>query len=105
MGAEDDLCLLRSLLLGLVPALVIKRAEDRLLAFAALPACRPLDIGPDRFCRGNSLQVQAQRIAGGEVVSLPRLPKRRCDAFWQALARFLAQLVGGNEDEHTVRDA
>ena len=104
MRAEDDVCVLRGLFLGLVAALVIKRTKDRFLAPAALSACRPLDIGPNCLCRGNSLQVQAQRLAGGEIGGLPGLPKRGCDALWQALARFLAQFVGGDEDENTVRD-
>src|SRR6266536_6467971 len=105
MRAEDDVCVLRGLFLGLIPALVIKPAKDRFLAPAALPACRVLDVGPDGLCRSNSLQVQAQRLAGGEIGGLPGLPKRSRDAFRQPLARFLAQFVGGDEDENTVRDA
>src|SRR6516165_6480850 len=105
MRTEDDVSVLRGLLLRLIAALVIRRAKDRLLPLSALAARRPLDIGPNRLCRSNSLQVQAQRLARGEIGGLPGLPKSCCDAFRQALTRLLAQFVGGDEHENTMRDA
>src|SRR5437762_6849931 len=46
----------------------------------------------------------SKRLAGGEIGGLPRLPKRSCDAFRQAMARFLAQFVRGDEDENAMWD-
>ncbi|WP_370990933.1 hypothetical protein [Bradyrhizobium sp. DN5] len=105
MRAKDHVCLLRSFFLCLIATLVIERAQDRFLALTAFAACRSLNIGANRFCRGNGLQVQAQRLASGEIVGLPRLPKRSCNAVRQTMPRLLAQFVGRDENDNTVRDA
>ncbi|WP_377829595.1 hypothetical protein ACFKHW_08120 [Bradyrhizobium lupini] len=105
MGTENDICLHGGFLLGLIATLAIKRAEDGILAFAALAARGALDISANRLCRGDSLQVQTQRLASGRIVGFAGLPKRRCGAVWQTMPRFLAQFVGRDEDDNTMRDA
>ncbi|WP_461623412.1 hypothetical protein [Bradyrhizobium sp. 25ACV] len=105
MRTKDHVCLLRSFFLCLIAALVIEWAQDRLLPLTAFPACRSLNIGANRFCCGNGLQVQAQRLTGCGVVGFTGLPKRSCNAVRQTLPRLLPQFVGWDENDDTVRDA